>query len=436
MPPLSLVFSSDEGTSRVLIQALQELEFEVEYCPEIFAAVQRLTSRKLDLIVADWDDGFEASFLLKTSRELKSNSGAFPVALVSKREAEIAARHLGIECVLTKPLSVEQSKYALLASDAFLGRMREWLPKMLVQGKNRPRETSPAPSSRVQSSSRNHSSDEVQSIGRDEAKSPGSIFWKPSERSKKARHTRANVFLIAAIATTCLTCTYVVRDSRELRASMNTVAPMLRSMLSAVSGETRPARIESSQTDVAFAPRDESQLPELVQRIRVVPAHHVPVASPQGQNNRDKVAVAELSSGLPTVPVPRIPESLRSEVTPRSSVGAGSNALLEALEPVKITEEISENLLLEKVQPKYPEQAVRSGLQGSVVLEALIGKDGRIQKLKLLQGSFLLGESAFEAVKQWRYRPYSLNGRTVQAQTLVTVDFSLPRSAATLHTAR
>src|SRR5205823_1834873 len=108
-------------------------------------------------------------------------------------------------------------------------------------------------------------------------------------------------------------------------------------------------------------------------------------------------------------------------------------SLLGALEPVNITEDLSENLLLEKVQPSYPEQAVRSGLQGSVVLQALIGRDGRIQNLKLVQGSFLLGQSAYQAVKQWRYRPYFLNGRAVQAQTFVTVDFSLPtRSSATL----
>ena len=66
MSPLSLLFSSNEETSRPLAQALNELEFEVEHCREIFAAVERITSRSFEVIVADWDDGVEASFLLKT----------------------------------------------------------------------------------------------------------------------------------------------------------------------------------------------------------------------------------------------------------------------------------------------------------------------------------------------------------------------------------
>lgn len=437
MSPLSLLFSSDEETSRVLIQALRELEFEVEHCPEIFAAVQRLTSRKMDVIVADWDEGLEASFLLKTSRELKSNSAAVTAALVSGREAEIAARHLGVECVLKKPFNVEQAKYALLTSDVFLGRMREWLPKILAQQQSGPRNPSPVSSARAPRASRANSSDHIQRSGRNVGEGPGSVLWKYSEKSKRARHNRANAFLIAAIATTCLSCAYVVHDSRRLSALVSTVSPSLRKAWSGMTAGERTTRSDSSPADAVAMEREELPAREGVTRIRVVTAHHSSIENTQSRNADDKVAVAELSPELvPAVPVPKIPESLRSEVPARGSGGPGGNALLEALEPVNITEDLSENLLLEKVLPKYPEQAVRSGLQGSVVLEALIGRDGRIQRLKLMQGSFLLGQSAFEAVKQWRYRPYFLNGRAVQAQTLVTVDFSLPRRAASLPTSR
>jgi protein TonB len=61
-----------------------------------------------------------------------------------------------------------------------------------------------------------------------------------------------------------------------------------------------------------------------------------------------------------------------------------------------------------------------------VVLEAWIGTDGAIRELKLVRGSLLLGKAACDAVKRWRYKPYLLDGKAVEAQTFVTVDFRLP----------
>ena len=71
-------------------------------------------------------------------------------------------------------------------------------------------------------------------------------------------------------------------------------------------------------------------------------------------------------------------------------------SLLAALEPVALSEDLSRRLLLQKVLPNYPEQAVKARLQGPVVLEAWIGRDGSIQDLKLVRGSLLLGEAAYQ----------------------------------------
>jgi TonB family protein len=125
-----------------------------------------------------------------------------------------------------------------------------------------------------------------------------------------------------------------------------------------------------------------------------------------------------------------IPESLGAPfpgVTAAREVAAKlSPALMDALEPVSIPGSLSEKLLLQKIDPSYPEKALRAGLRGPVVLQAWIGKDGRIQELKLIRGPLLLGQAAFDAVRNWRYKPYLLNGEAVEAQTLVTVDFKLP----------
>jgi len=115
-----------------------------------------------------------------------------------------------------------------------------------------------------------------------------------------------------------------------------------------------------------------------------------------------------------------------SGVTIRSVAAKLTPSLLALIEPVDLPEDLSQKLLLQKVQPSYPEQALRLGLQGPVVLQAWIGRDGTIRDLKLIRGSLLLGQAAYKAVRQWRYQPYLLNGRAVEAQTYVTVDFRLP----------
>jgi len=124
----------------------------------------------------------------------------------------------------------------------------------------------------------------------------------------------------------------------------------------------------------------------------------------------------------------QIPDSLRAPMPMNGSATdlSMTGKLLGGLQPVTVPEELAAGLILDKVQPSYPEQALQAGLQGAVVLQARIARDGTIRELKLIRGSLLLGEAAYQAVKQWRYKPYVRNGQSVEAQTYVTVDFRLP----------
>jgi len=65
-------------------------------------------------------------------------------------------------------------------------------------------------------------------------------------------------------------------------------------------------------------------------------------------------------------------------------------------------------------------------LQGPVVLQVAIGRDGSVQDLKLVRGYFVLGRAAIAAVKQWRFKPYNINGRNLETQTLITINFTYP----------
>jgi len=84
-----------------------------------------------------------------------------------------------------------------------------------------------------------------------------------------------------------------------------------------------------------------------------------------------------------------------------------------------------EGNLIHRLQPAYPPLAVQTSTQGQVVLREVISREGTIEKLQVVSGHPLLVRAAIEAVRQWRYRPYVLNGEPVEVETQVTVNFVL-----------
>jgi protein TonB len=92
---------------------------------------------------------------------------------------------------------------------------------------------------------------------------------------------------------------------------------------------------------------------------------------------------------------------------------------------VRVSTGVATGLLIKRVTPNYPQLAKQARIQGHVILQAEISKDGTIQNLQLISGHPMLAPAAIEAVKQWRYKPYLLNGEPVAVETQVDVNFSL-----------
>src|SRR6202521_686306 len=92
---------------------------------------------------------------------------------------------------------------------------------------------------------------------------------------------------------------------------------------------------------------------------------------------------------------------------------------------VRVSTGVATGLLIKKVTPNYPQLAKQARIQGTVVLQAEISKDGTIQNLQLISGHPMLAPAAIEAVRQWHYKPYLLNGEPVAVETTVQVNFSL-----------
>jgi len=83
--------------------------------------------------------------------------------------------------------------------------------------------------------------------------------------------------------------------------------------------------------------------------------------------------------------------------------------------------------LISQVTPNYPAVAKEAGIQGVVVLEAEISKQGAVENLSVISGHPLLIQAAIDAVKQWRYRPVLVNNEAVPVVTTVTVNFAISR---------
>jgi protein TonB len=92
---------------------------------------------------------------------------------------------------------------------------------------------------------------------------------------------------------------------------------------------------------------------------------------------------------------------------------------------VRISQGVAERNILKKVQPKYPSEARKQHVQGSVLIQVLISKTGEVTNPKVISGDELLAPSAVEAVTQWKYKPYTLNGQPIEVETQIIINFQL-----------
>jgi len=94
---------------------------------------------------------------------------------------------------------------------------------------------------------------------------------------------------------------------------------------------------------------------------------------------------------------------------------------------IRVGGNLQSAMIVRKVVPLYPPEAKAAGIQGIVSLAAIIGKDGTMQELKVLDGPPQLIQAAMDAVKQWVYQPTLLNGNPVQVETTIDVNFTLAK---------
>jgi protein TonB len=136
------------------------------------------------------------------------------------------------------------------------------------------------------------------------------------------------------------------------------------------------------------------------------------------------------ASAVPEKPAPLAPPSLAISPTDNSAIANLVSTKVAvpkvATGSVRVSQGVSQGLLMKKVPPAYPPIALQLRKQGAVELLASVNKDGTITGVKVLSGDSVLAKSAVEAVRQWKYRPYLLNGEPVEIETQITINFRLP----------
>jgi protein TonB len=182
----------------------------------------------------------------------------------------------------------------------------------------------------------------------------------------------------------------------------------------AAAGNATRLRAPTTPSPSISAPRSNSILAP-VQKTRETPTP--PVGTTGG-------VVAGVSGGV----VGGVPGGVFSEMLNSArSVPAlvKSPVLPTPIKRIRVAARVAEANLIHDVPPQYPSEAGRARIQGTVVLMAVIGKDGTVKNVTVESGLPILAEAAIDAVKQWRYKPYLIDGEPVEVDSRITINFTL-----------
>ncbi len=454
------MFSPDGETASNFRVALAELGLEVAHCRDIFGALEQVTRTAFEVMVSDSREDPEAGFLFKSAFELRPEAPPFAVA-VAPTGKEPVAKIDGVSLVIHPLAQRDDIKYALLGCDAFLQRMNRWQEQ----------ERKPAAPSRP-----------VWTV--EKVEKPAEIVdEKLTVPIADSLRPTASEIVITAEYPSAPLLRQAEAATREVRGGGKTSLPPVRRVLRTLTwgsvaaglivgitfGYRERQILAQQQSDLAVAlsshrairsvydqaartvvhylpesPKDEPSPSESapVPYVKPTPLHTAgemkvdPVAVPtDAEGSRPAFTEDALNDDSVKRPMMRpgaasrdvVPDSLRTPSDSSASRNGQANLKQSGgVEPVNLPETQADEMLVEKVPPAYPQQALDSGLEGPVVFQAWIARDGSIRDLKLIRGPMMLGQAAYNTVKKWRYRPYSVNGEVMEAKTFVTVNFSRP----------
>ena len=431
-------------------------EIQVEVCSDIFTAIEKGKTRAFSCVISDWADQPEASFLLKRARESTPNRDTVAIAIVDHNPTQTELRESRLDFLVSRPVSANEAKAVLIeACEKMQPMSAEDSRESLDEHQARRAETPGIDSAASQVADRVEQKRQANFAHKtDPAMDRNTGATAPEEDSdgqKRALGLRA--VLAAALV---LVAAFLLWSSRDvvlyLTRTPEGKLDVLRESVAALfyNNQTGAPPVQSAGSDAqqdAYFSRDsssngqtaalkvaatestltESRIPlpkasdfplpsPVVEHEAVAPVHVARLAIPESMKNSEPI---ERPMVVTVSPAQMMPVSIQSQP-------AGQPAAQSMNEPVALSEDSARALLVHVVDPVYPPEGSAQKLHGAVVLQAVIGRDGSVQDLKIVRGYFILGRAAIAAVKQWRFQPYNLNGHAAAAQTLITINFSYP----------
>lgn len=448
----ALLFSKSPETTAAMTAACESTGIRVEVCSDIFTAIEKVKTRAFSCLIPDWNDQPESSFLLKRARESTPNREAVGIAVVDNEPTSAEMRDNRLDFLIYRPISVEEA-------DAVLAKACEQMRPLNAQdaaeppaqpdsrgGASHSGEDAPPQSHQEQSEGFGGASS-AEADGNYEIAADGS-----EEEHRNISHTlglRGAVAAVVVLATVfCLwrsrdTIQYLAHTpegaSRVLKESVAALFYMNQSGALPVSSAGSDAQQDAyfsrspANSNAQTAPLEvaatESTLPET--RIPLPKAFDFPLPTPVFERQEplpvrhERAAIPDSMRNSPPIAPPVVVTVNPAQMMP-VSVPVRQPEVQSVSEPVAVSEQSARARLVHAVDPVYPPEGLGQKLQGSVVLQALIARDGSVEDLKIVRGYFVLGRAAIAAVKQWRFQPYTLNGHAASTQTVITVNFSYP----------
>jgi protein TonB len=193
--------------------------------------------------------------------------------------------------------------------------------------------------------------------------------------------------------------------------------------------EAMPFRLEAPKVLMPLMPKP--PVPVVVERASAASSSSVAMPS--------ETQTASLTPTLPSIrpvvgdpPLAVIGSGMRmTDALPGGIVGSGSGPVVSVaparapLVPLHVSTGVLQGMLLAPIRPVYPVIAKAAGVQGTVVVEAVISRKGTIESLRVVSGPLMLQNAALDAIREARYRPFRLNGEPTEVQTTITVNFRM-----------
>ena len=442
----ALLFSKNPETADSLTAVLREADIRAEVCADIFAAMEKGTKQPFACIIADWSDQPEAGFLLKRARESGPSRRAVVIAIVEAEPSPDEEREHRLDFLIYRPIAADEARAVLSkARQQMLSQSPAYADAGAALDQPELEEPSePPPEDPDLVSIASELPESVPQAAPQEQSQEATFTEEPAEEPQSSRPA----FRIALAAALLLTAAFCLWRSREslwylgrthegtFRVLQESVAALLDVNKSGaqiavpdIQQEayfTRTPANTNAQAPVLGVVAAEITLPDKPMHSR--PALDLPLPTPVLHvdplpTRAERAAVPDsLKTSAPIsrpVVVAVSPAQLMPVSTPTPQVPQYG-------EPVHLSEDSARALVVHSVDPAYPPEARAQKLQGVVVLQAVIGRDGSVQDLKLVRGYFVLAKAAIAAVKQWRFSPYMQNGHALETQTVITIAFSYP----------